>query len=243
MPIENAFIGRVHSEAHEKTGARLVSCEFDSANYQPALYRELGVSMPDSIARSVPRRQAEFLAGRYVAAQALRDLMPAAYHPEQVGIGPDRNPIWPDGVIGSISHEDGVAVCALSGNRELDYLGIDVAAPMSATVCREVGAVVASPRERALLDSAGLPEQIALTLTFSAKESLFKALYPWVHEYFGFEVAEATALHLDAGTLSLRLTEHFAAKHKLPRDYECQFTQGEHWIQSVTSGKFPAART
>lgn len=240
MPrVDRQFVGKVQSEVHASTGVRLVSCEFDTASYQPALFAELGIAMPESIARSVPKRQAEFLAGRYAAALALQHLAPVRNQDLQVGIGEKRNPLWPKGVVGSISHVGSVAVCAVSRAADKDYLGIDVEVVMSTRVCREVARIVSTRQERELLGAEGLSEKMALTLIFSAKESLFKALYPSVQDYFGFEVAEVCALRLGEQSLVLRLTERFAEKHKLPREYECQFTMGEHWIQSVTCGKFP----
>lgn len=240
MPrVDRQFIGKVHSEVDARTGVRHVSCEFDSAGYQPTLYAELGIAMPETIARSVPKRQAEFLAGRYAAALALQHLAPVRNQDVQVGIGEQRNPLWPDGVVGSISHVGSVAVCAVSRCLDMDYLGIDVEVLIPTRVCREIAPIVATRQERELLSDRGLSERVALTLIFSAKESLFKALYPSVRDYFGFEVAEAVELRLEEQALVLRLTERFAAKHKLPREYACQFTLGEHWIQSVTCGKFP----
>ncbi|WGL15716.1 4'-phosphopantetheinyl transferase superfamily protein [Microbulbifer bruguierae] len=240
MPrVDSHFIGKVHSVVDERTGVRLVTCEFTLANYQPVLYSELGIVMPESIARAVPKRQAEFLAGRYAAAMALQHLAPVVDRGLQVGIGEKRNPLWPNGVVGSISHVGTVAVCAVSHGTDKDYLGIDVEVLMSARVCREIAAIVANRQERELLKAHGLSDRVALTLIFSAKESLFKALYPSVKDYFGFEVAEACELRLNEHTLVLRLAERFAAKHNLPREYECQFTLGEHWIQVVTCGVFP----
>jgi len=239
MPgVERQFIGKVHSLVDARTGVRLVSCEFDSGSYDPALYTELGIDRPESIERAVAKRQAEFLAGRYAAALALQHLGPVRNHDVQVGIGAQRNPLWPSGVVGSISHVGSVAVCAVSRRTDKHYLGIDIEVLMSSKVCREVATIVANRRERELLSAQGLSDRVALTLIFSAKESLFKALYPSVRDYFGFEVAEAAELRLKDQTLVLRLNERFATKHNLPRDYECQFTLGEHWIQSVTCGTF-----
>lgn len=241
MPRDNPqFIGNVHVETDARAGVHLVTCEFDATRFRPALYAELGIAMPESIVRSVPKRQAEFLAGRYAAALALQYFVPVRDQAVQVGIGDKRNPQWPSGVVGSISHVDSVAVCAVSRTADRDYLGIDVEYVMSAQVCREVAAMVATQQERERLSADGLSEREALTLIFSAKESLFKALYPSVRDYFGFEVAEATELRLAERTLILRLTDRFAEKYRLPREYECRFILGERWIQSVTCGRFPA---
>ncbi|MBN8429995.1 4'-phosphopantetheinyl transferase superfamily protein [Microbulbifer salipaludis] len=237
MRETGGFIGEVCTEMAPASGVRVVRCAFDSDRYQPGLFTELRIAMPESIARSVPKRQAEFLAGRYAAALALQYLSPAAIGSTQVGIGERRNPLWPNGVVGSISHTDVVAVCAVGLRTGLDYLGIDREALMSARVCDEVAPVVSSRPERERLCAGGLSEQAATTLIFSAKESLFKALYPLVRDYFGFEVAEATALCLEEQILVLRLSESFASKYHLPREYRCQFTLGEHWIQSLTCGK------
>ncbi|WP_082859190.1 4'-phosphopantetheinyl transferase [Microbulbifer sp. Q7] len=239
MRETGGFIGEVCTEIAPGSGVRVVRCAFDTDRYQPGLFTELSIAMPESIARSVPKRQAEFLAGRYAASLALQYLSPADVGSTQVGIGERRNPLWPDGVVGSISHADGTAVCAVSVRTELDYLGIDREVIMPAGVCGEVAPVVSSRPERERLCAGGLSEQAVITLIFSAKESLFKALYPLVHDYFGFEVAEATALCLDEQILVLRLSESFASKYHLPREYRCQFTLGEHWIQSLTCGKLP----
>ena len=54
-----------------------------------------------AVARAVPARRAEFAAGRRAAHRAMERLgVPAA----PVAMGSDRAPVWPPGVIGSISH-------------------------------------------------------------------------------------------------------------------------------------------
>jgi enterobactin synthetase component D len=52
-------------------------------------------------------------------------------------------------------------------------------------------------------DALGLPFALALTLAFSAKESLFKALFPKVNTYMGFEWARVTELSEKTITLAL----------------------------------------
>jgi enterobactin synthetase component D len=52
-------------------------------------------------------------------------------------------------------------------------------------------------------DALGLPFALALTLAFSAKESLFKALFPKVKIYMGFEWARVTELSEKTITLAL----------------------------------------
>jgi enterobactin synthetase component D len=62
---------------------------------------------------------------------------------------------------------------------------------------------------------------IATTLIFSAKESLFKALYPTVKSYFGFE--HARVHDIGEGYVSLKLNSDFAKLYNLKEIYICYF--------------------
>ena len=64
-----------------------------------------------------------------------------------------------------------------------------------------------------------------LTVLFSGKESLFKALYPGVGRYFDF--LDATAGHLDAcaGTFTLALRVPLSPEHPQGSTYPIRF----HW--------------
>ena len=59
-----------------------------------------------------------------------------------------------------------------------------------------------------MLSRQGYPFALALTLVFSAKESLFKALFPQVQAWMGFDSARVTIL--DDKTLTLALTRQLA---------------------------------
>ncbi|WP_231759260.1 4'-phosphopantetheinyl transferase family protein [Microbulbifer elongatus] len=236
---DRGFIGQVESQVDPRTGVRMVSCTFEVDRYHPCCYDVLGIAMPPSIRRSVPKRQAEFLAGRYAGALALQYLPSVHNQCVQIGIGAQRNPLWPSGVVGSISHVAGMAVCAVAPSAEMDFLGIDVELWMSAKTCREVASTISTGRERDLFQAEGMSEHVALTLIFSAKESLFKALYPAVQDFFGFEVAEASELCLESKILTLRLSECFAQTHSLQREYVCHFTLAEQCVQSVVCGGVP----
>ena len=60
-----------------------------------------GVHCPPAVERSVPRRRAEYLAGRRAAQAALLEHGVAAC---DIGTGGDRAPAWPEGYTGSITH-------------------------------------------------------------------------------------------------------------------------------------------
>ena len=76
-----------------------------------------------AIAHAIPRRQREFAAGRSAARDAVVKLgSPASAIP----CAPDRSPVWPDGIVGSITHTRQTCV-AIAGRRERVFaMGIDI---------------------------------------------------------------------------------------------------------------------
>lgn len=160
-----------------------------------------GVSqaLPPALSRAVPKRQAEYLAGRYCAALALRQLGAD----EQVGIRPDRSPRWPAGCIGSISHCDGHALAIAARATDYRSLGIDLEALLDDDTAEQVGGLVLSAQEWRLQPS-GWARNRFLTLAFSAKEALYKAIYPLCGRILEFQDACLLAVEAGVATLSLR---------------------------------------
>lgn len=139
------------------------------------------------------KRKADHLAGRIAAFHAVnRKTIP--------GIGSSGEPLWSAEVSGSISHSgtQAVAIC-----NEKGLVGIDCEAIIDEREAREIQDGVIDAREAQVLAACGLPFDLAFTLTFSAKESLFKALFPRVQAWMGFESARVTALTADTLTLTL----------------------------------------
>ena len=124
------------------------------------------------MARAVPARQAEFYTGRHLARLALADLGVATAPIERRD---DRSPVWPAGVLGSITHTTGICAAAVvrAGTNGLVGLGIDAEqdAVLDPSV---VDRVLTWAERRALGDRAAADAIVA----FSAKEALFKALHP-----------------------------------------------------------------
>lgn len=143
------------------------------------------------IERSSPQRQLEFAAGRQCAREALTARGSAS---GPILSGPAREPLWPAGVVGSISHTSGVALAVVASADDASGLGVDVEHIREEWSQDELQLVLrASEAEFAerLTDSQ---RAFVLTALFASKESLFKCLYPTVRTYFDF---------LDAATLSL----------------------------------------
>jgi 4'-phosphopantetheinyl transferase EntD len=97
--------------------------------------------------------------------------------------GRDRAPIWPDGVLGSITHCAGYRAAAVTRTSELASLGID--AEPNEPVPAGVLPLVSLPGEL----PEGDPSIAWDRLLFSAKESVYKAWYPIERRWLGFEQA------------------------------------------------------
>lgn len=132
--------------------------------------------------RMSPHRLQEFHAGRAQARLALQEL---GIRSPAVPVGPARDPQWPAGFVGSISHAGGIALAVAARTSVIGAIGIDLepADPLDAELLRRV----CRPEELARLGSS--PE-LGAKLTFSAKESVYKCLAPRTGIFLEFEDVE-----------------------------------------------------
>jgi enterobactin synthetase component D len=212
---------------------------FLSTRFDPALliaddFQRSAVPPPPSIQRSVAKRQAEFLAGRVCARMALQQLDRLNCVP---AIGEDRAPVWPGHISGSITHSTGHAAAIVGYKAQWRGLGMDLENLLSLERAERLAGEILTADE--LQRMATMPrEQIALlvTLTFSLKESLFKALYPIVQKRFYFEHAEVLEWS-DAGHVRLRLLTDLSAEWCHGTELEGQFAvNGEQLLSLVAIG-------
>jgi 4'-phosphopantetheinyl transferase EntD len=127
------------------------------------------------VSNAVRKRQREFITGRVCAHRALSALGIA---PSPVLSGERGEPVWPGGVVGSITHCDGYRACAVARKEEVASLGID--AEPSLPLPQGVLALISSLGERERLRElfAGDPGSHWDRLLFCAKEAVYKAWYP-----------------------------------------------------------------
>lgn len=182
------FLSQITEDDSLIPGAVLVSASYDETTYSDALFDRLEIPRPPSLTRAVPRRRAEFLAGRAMTQAAMACL---GLPPQPVENTPDRAPLWPNGLAGSISHARGRCACLLSRDTGRSF-GIDTEAIAQGRSLDAILTQTLSQTERALLTQGPYPPDTNATLAFSAKEALFKALYPQVGHHFGFDAAELT---------------------------------------------------
>jgi 4'-phosphopantetheinyl transferase EntD len=138
---------------------------------------------------AVEARRREFATGRHCARQALAEL---GFPPAPLLSGRHREPLWPEGVIGSITHCAGYRAAAVAPDARLAAIGID-AEPDEQLPAGGFEAVATgdeAARITELLDAA--PEVHWDRLLFCAKESIYKAWYPIAQRWLGFEDAVVT---------------------------------------------------
>ena len=203
---------------------------FDAAAFTPACVEAQGMALPASLQGAAPKRLGEFLAGRLAAREALR---PFGLAGSTVAIGSAREPLWPRGMEGSISHSQlagqGVALCGVRPAQ--GGMGLDLEAWLEADQAAQLWPGIVDEDEWGRLEAGaralGLDRARGLTLVFSAKESLFKALHPRVGRYFDF--LDARWLGMTAQSLTLELKVPLTPT--LPAGWRCTL----HW-QSLPGG-------
>ncbi|WP_436527298.1 4'-phosphopantetheinyl transferase family protein [Actinoplanes sp. HUAS TT8] len=148
------------------------------------------------IANTAPGRRREILTARRCAREALTAL---GHAPGPILRGERREPLWPSGVAGSITHCAGFRAAAVARTSEISSLGID-AEPHEPLPPRVLGSVT-TPADRDLLARLAVshPEINWDRLLFSAKESIYKAWFPLTGRWLGFEDA-SLAIDPEAGT-------------------------------------------
>ncbi len=134
-----------------------------------------------ALGRSADKRRREFTTGRNCARRALAMLgLPA----QPILIGQGRQPLWPEGIVGSITHCDGFCGAAVVRGKELAAVGID--AELHKPLPQEAVDLVLVEAERHWvhrMSGSGLFWDI---IFFSAKESAFKALFPLTGTWLQF---------------------------------------------------------
>ncbi|WP_164659680.1 4'-phosphopantetheinyl transferase [Tropicibacter sp. Alg240-R139] len=137
-----------------------------------------------AVSGAVPKRLREFSAGRVAARQAMAELGAPAL---AVPMGSDRAPIWPDPLIGTITHSDTACLAAIAWIGEIRMLALDL--EEDAPLAYDLLDTVCTAAERQWLNAQPDPDQAAKVI-FSAKECAYKAQYPLSQQLFDFQTLE-----------------------------------------------------
>ncbi|MDH0747592.1 4'-phosphopantetheinyl transferase [Pseudomonas sp. GD03842] len=210
----------------------LVGSAFDPHKLVDGDFQRCLIEPPPSIQRSVAKRQTEYLAGRLCAREAMR-LLDDRHHVPL--IGEDRAPVWPADLCGSITHTAGWAAAIVANTLHWRGLGIDAEQLMSSERASRLAGEILTAEELQRM-AAGPEHRMALhvTLTFSLKEALFKALYPLVRTRFYFEHAEVVDWSED-GSAVLRLKIDLSEEWHSGRELPAQFSLRDGQLLSLVS--------
>lgn len=151
------------------------------------------------LAKAVAKRRREFAHGRACARRAL------AVHgaaPSPLLVGSMREPLWPPGFVGSITHDR--ELCVAVAARGDTYAGVGVDVEPDEALTPSVAARIWSPAEAEAVRVLGVvPADSAAKLVFAAKEAVYKCQFPITRTYIGFH---GVSIDLGAGTFTAALT-------------------------------------
>lgn len=173
---------------------------------------------PLKIAQARIERKNEYLCGRVLAQAVLNhhfgldQPITSMYEPL---------PIWPTHVLGSISHSQNKLIVALSNNAV--YLGIDIEHWVTSESAQESAHLVLTPSEFDLWKTKAcefFDFARYVSLIFSVKESLYKAVYPTAKQYIDFLEASIVDVNFKNQTLTLSFLTEIQQRYQLLEQYE-----------------------
>ena len=132
-------------------------------------------------------RKEHYRSGRICAGEVLSKLgtlgQPVLRDPQT------REPLWPEGISGAITHSGKWAAAAAGKTSDVSGIGIDLE-DLERQVDFRISRHVCIPEEQKWLQECGedFLEQ-NLKIIFSAKESIFKAFFPYTRTYLHFHDA------------------------------------------------------
>jgi 4'-phosphopantetheinyl transferase EntD len=159
--------------------AFLQNCAVAGIEVEIAQLTDKGRQLPE-------RRKAESVLARRLAREGLQRHGVADVNLERHA---DGFTLWPAGWAGSLAHSGGWCVAALARTAQVRCVGIDVEDP--ARMKPALWGHIMAPAEQAAADAlAADAAQLRAAAVFSAKEAVYKAIYPLLGSAPGFQQAE-----------------------------------------------------
>jgi len=179
------------------------------------------IHVPIAFKATSAKRRTEFFAGRYALQEAFLKLGVQLQSP--IESRADRSLQIPAEFVASITHT-GIqagyfASAVVARSSDVFALGLDSERVMNAKSSETVKRSVLLTEETEIFQNglnSSISEELFSTLVFSAKESLYKALYPKIEKYFDFNAAKISAVNVEKGKFEFELT----------RDLNLSFTRG-----------------
>lgn len=159
--------------------------------------------LPDELVyveSSAAKRRADFSTGRYCARQALAGLINAS---PPILQGSSRQPLWPHGVVGSISHSQNITGAVAALNSNIIAIGLDI--ETIGGIKPDMWNMVFHQEEQELIQSKQGKTEVWATLLFSLKEAFYKMQYPLTKLFLDFLDVSISEIN---GRLCLRVKKN-----------------------------------
>jgi 4'-phosphopantetheinyl transferase EntD len=161
---------------------------------------ELSDAEEAQLSRAVPRRRREFAAGRFCAKRALSRL---GIEHVTLPIGPNHAPMWPPGIVGTISHTENACLAAVAWRSAVRSVGADV--ELDEPLEPELYPLILTDRELTWLKTQPTTSRGRIVrLIFSVKESFYKLQFPLTGRFLDFHDVEISTL-ANSGWFELNL--------------------------------------
>ncbi|MCD4656275.1 MAG: 4'-phosphopantetheinyl transferase superfamily protein [Planctomycetes bacterium] len=128
-------------------------------------------------------RQKEFATGRWCAKQAMLKL---GIGTNMILMGPNNEPVWRNDITGSITHTDKAFCAAVTDNKDLHSIGIDIE-QRNRRISPHALALILNDDEKAWIAQTGKRRWFYENLVFSAKESIYKMISSVINKEFFFD--------------------------------------------------------
>lgn len=208
------------------------ACRFYVDKYQDFFYDVYDISFNQENEKSIVKRKAEYLAGRYCAKLSLDDFNIENF---TVRTGDKREPLWPTNIVGSISHSDSYAIAITSNCESHLGIGVDVELCVNrATAIRLKPQIFTEEEDTRFSQLDNFPQ--IFILFFSLKESFFKAAFPIVRRYFDFSavtIKEIDWRNDETGSVRFQLNVDLCETLRKGKTFTARFCQRDQ--QTITS--------
>ena len=185
------------------------------------------------LGRAVPKRVREFAAGRLCARRALAEFGIVNFPIRAAG---DRQPIWPQPMVGSITHTAGFCAAVVAQRQDACALGLD--SEVVGDVNVDIWPSICAPVEIEWVESLPAPERpAAVTLIFSAKEAFYKCQYPVVGESLDFHDVsiETRSWGASCGEFQIHAAREIGLCARIPFPWQGRYLFHEKWVTAGVS--------
>lgn len=173
-----------------------------------------------------PKRTEDFSTGRYCARRALKKLH---IPPQEILMGPNKEPLWPKGIVGSISHSDNLTGAIVALNTNYKSIGLDI--EKIGNVEKDLLDLLFTKIEINFLNLRKTEFDLYSTVLFSMKEAFYKLQYPITKTFLDFKDVEIEVID---NHFYLKISKEFPSKNLLPISNEIYFKIENNHVISYT---------